>query len=127
MRPNYLLQRAFSLWIQGETQMRLSEKTLRRIIIEELQEVLREKCMTTQVDRQIVHKGSGNQKRSYIQVKTTQLCDDAVTTPTEQAAHRAETERKKKELRKKQAQRGKEWRREKEKAKQKAIRPDKSG
>jgi hypothetical protein len=127
MSPIYLLQRVFSLWIIGETLMRLSEKALRRIIIEELQEVLREKCMTTQVDRQIVHKGSGNQKRSYIQVKTTQLCDDAVTTPTEQSQQRAETERKKKELKKKQAQRGKEWRREKNKQKEKMIRPDKSG
>ena len=107
--------------------MRLSEKALRRIIEEELQEVLKEKCMTTQVDRQIVHKGSGNQKRSYIQVKTTQLCDDAVTTPTEQSQHRAEAERKKKALQKKQEKRAKDWAKEKNKQKEKLTRPDKTG
>ena len=107
--------------------MRLSDEAIRRIIQEEFQDVLRERCMTTQVDRQIVHKGSGAQKKSYIQVKITKLCDDAVTTPTEQSQQRAETERKKKELKKKQAQRGKEWRREKNKQKEKMIRPDKSG
>jgi len=107
--------------------MIITKERLYNIIREELAEVLEEKCITTQVDKQIVHRGSGNQKRSYIQVKTTSLCDDNITSPTERAAREAETERKNKEIKKKQEQRAKEWRREKEKAKQKAIRPDKSG
>ena len=127
IRPFYLLQRVFSLWINGETQMRLSDEAIRRIIQEEFQDVLRERCMTTQVDRQIVHKGSGAQKKSYIQVKITKLCDDAVTTPTERAEKDKEIERKKKALQKKQAQRGKEWRRDKDKQKKQLSRPDQSG
>ena len=107
--------------------MRLSDEAIRRIIEEEFQEVLREKCLTTGQDKEIVHRGSGNQKRSYKQITTKQLCDDNITTPTEQAAHKAETERKRKALKKKQETRAKAWRKDKDKQKKSLSRPDQSG
>lgn len=105
--------------------MKITETALRRIILEELYEVLLEKCITTAIDRSIVHKGSGPQKRSYIQVKTTQLCDDQIQTPDEQAEIRKKRELEKKARQKKAETSRKKWRQEKERAKQSAIRPDK--
>ena len=105
--------------------MKLSEKTLRRIILEELYDVVLEKCIKTAIDRSIVHKGSGPQKRSYIQVKTTQLCDDEIQTPDEQAEIRKKQELEKKARQKKAEASRKKWRKEKDRAKQSAIRPDK--
>tara|TARA_R110002020_G_scaffold398821_1_gene608729 strand:+ start:678 stop:995 length:318 start_codon:yes stop_codon:yes gene_type:complete len=105
--------------------MKLSEKTLRRIILEELYDVVLEKCIKTAIDRSITHKGSGPEKRSYIQVKTTQLCDDEIQTPEEQAEIRKKRELEKKARRKKAESSRKKWRQEKDRAKQSAIRPDK--
>ena len=95
-------------------------------LLEKFREFLEEGCYTQAVDKSIKHVGSGAQKKSMIQVKTTQLCDDAVSTPQEQAARQKEIERKKAETKKKQATRARQRRKEIEKTKQSAVRPDKT-
>ena len=84
---------------------------------------LLEACVRTGVDKKVIHRGSGDQKRSYIQVTTTDICDDNFTTPTEQAAKQSAIEKKRKALQKKQAQRGKEWRRDKDRQKKALASP----
>ena len=105
--------------------MKLSEKALRRIIQEEFASYLEEGCVRTAIDKSVVHRGSGDLKRSYVQIKTTELCDDDIQTPTEKAAKQSALEKKRKAVHKKQTQRGKEWRKDKDKQKQMLARPDK--
>ena len=106
--------------------MKISEEELKSIIIEELEQVLKEKCFINQIDRSIVHKGSGVNRKSYIQVKTVKLCDDNITTPEERADIRKKQEQDKKKKQKEIETARRKWRQEKDKLKYRMARPDKS-
>jgi hypothetical protein len=105
--------------------MKISKQGLLRIIRDEYQGYLREACVKTGVDKKVVHRGQGDQKRSYIQITTVSLCDDDIQTPTEKAAKKSALKKKQKAAIKKQAQRGKEWAEDKDRQKAALARPDK--
>ncbi len=104
--------------------MKISKQGLLRIIREEYQGYLREECVRTGVDKKVIHRGQGDQKRSYIQITTVSLCDDDIQTPTEKAAKQSALKKKQKAAIKKQAQRGKEWARDKDRQKKQLASPD---
>jgi len=82
--------------------MKLSEKALRQIIIEEFSTYLAETCRVVNVDRTIKHSGTGKNKRSYIQIKTTKNCEDNIYTPEEAEAAQAEREKEREAIKKRQ-------------------------